>query len=1130
MSIFTVKTSTKSDKIEAFQATVCEFGLAVPALYGRCKTAPNLINYQDFTAKEKKETKHNGKAKNTTTTYLYSAYIELALGTPIESVLGIWVGEDKYNSLAALNSAGSDVAGQPLSLNLGNDSNPTVYMSEKHADIAVGYSDLSYLYGYVFLGEDSASCPSYQVEVQGALGSTGDGVDANPAYIIRDILSKLGLANYIDETSFSNYALYCKEADMLVSTPSGKFNEQRKAQEICKELLNLTNTYMYWNSDRFVFVPRESEAQGGWQPNQNIVYDLDADDLALNNGGIVEFKRKPSSEIYNYVTVKFTNRNNDYETESVSFQNVDDIREHGAKSVEIEALWLHTKERAIKFARAYARKCQTEINQYTLKLDWAFCRLTAGDLIRVTDETLGLQQQVMMVSEVAEDANGLLTVTAIQRENIAGAQPVYTIADDYNKLYFNIAPSDTVEPVFITPPAEMITSSSGLELWIALRGTDDRWGGCQVLVSDKDSDYTFNGLQDVNAVMGYPRSTITDSTKNITVQFYNYNVVSIPTDEADENTNFLNRLLWVDGEIISYDRAVLTDTRNRYTLYGIDNHRGMLGTTKANHVYGTSVNVVVLDSNLYAMPLPAQHDNKKLYFKFPAFNVFQKNVQDVNELTSYERIVTSSDAVPNQPLNCTITYGEKAIVSWSNVTNTVISRYELRSSATIDAANLLYSGTNNSAELALTERTGTLYLYAVNKNNKYSEALTLTYNKPAPAAPSFTAVPNIKSISLGVTEIPADCKAVKYSLMGASHSYTVTTKEQQKVVNVEADIYTITAAYEDMFGVGATSTLTVTIKATIDESMFANESISAEKLSKAANDALALANSAVQPSALNDYATINALTQTSNEWTNLLGTYTKGDGCLIPVETYKGALGNITAGATLTKTGGTAYWAAAFNVTAGATYYIITQMAYSAYMVIYTDENDVVIGREGSGSIFYGTSSKYKTYDIAEGYVVVPDTATKMWVRARANTTNNQQDWSACLKVRKATSVYSTISQLNDAIGFQVVSNGASVDGDKLISAINLGKGTVSIAGKYVHITGDTVFDNNVIVNGTWNGNAIAANKIAVDNLSALSATMGHIRTAATGARIEIGRNAGKLNLLEVLDTNNVVRVKLGEW
>ena len=67
--------------------------------------------------------------------------------------------------------------------------------------------------------------------------------------------------------------------------------------------------------------------------------------------------------------------------------------------------------------------------------------------------------------------------------------------------------------------------------------------------------------------------------------------------------------------------------------------------------------------------------------------------------------------------------------------------------------------------------------------------------------------------------------------------------------------------------------------------------------------------------------------------------------------------------------------------------------------------------------------------------------------------------------------------------------------------------------------------DKNVIVNGMIAAKAVTADNMAVDSLSAITATIGTLRTKTSGARTEIHDN-----LIEVYDDNNVLRVRLGVW
>ena len=632
--------TSRSNKIDAFQSTVCEFGTPVPLLFGTCKVAPNLICYQDFTTRERHVTQKSGKSKSTTITYLYYVYVELALGEGvIDGVSKVWVGDTAYSTLYALN-ANSSNKGAGLSLNCGDNSAPTAYMSTNHADIATGYASLAYLYGKIFLGEDNASMPSYSFEVRGTLLGSGDGVDANPAFVIRDILCSIGLGEYVDDASFKNYADYCNATDLLISSYNDAFSSQKKAQEIIAEILELTNTYMFWSVDRFKFVPRDDVQRGTWKPNTEIIYDIDADELISQNGAPVVFRRKDSTEIYNYVTVNFLNRANDYEEESVSFQDVSSIKAYGVRSVSYDAKWLHTKERALKYAQMKTRLAQTECNQYTLKLPWKYCRLEPGDLIRITDEAIGIKGQVAMVSEVTEANDGLITVTALQRAPGDYSEAKYKVDNKYQYQDFNIDPGDTARPLFIIPPSDLVASSSGCELWMALHGNSGDWGGCDVYVSTKDGDYSYNGTQGVSSIYGRLTSVLPADGDVVNVQLTNPRTVELLTGSERDAENGLT-LIWINGECMSYSLATLTGA-NSYKLSGLK--RGQNGTRARAHSIGDDM--AVLDGNIYALGLPKGYIGKTLHFKFPAFNAFKANGQNLNKL-DYYTCVAGVDDLPN---------------------------------------------------------------------------------------------------------------------------------------------------------------------------------------------------------------------------------------------------------------------------------------------------------------------------------------------------------------------------------------------------------------------------------------------------------------------------------------------------
>jgi hypothetical protein len=132
------------------------------------------------------------------------------------------------------------------------------------------------------------------------------------------------------------------------------------------------------------------------------------------------------------------------------------------------------------------------------------------------------------------------------------------------------------------------------------------------------------------------------------------------------------------------------------------------------------------------------------------------------------------------------------------------------------------------------------------------------------------------------------------------------------------------------------------------------------------------------------------------------------------------------------------------------------------------------------------------------------------------------------LNTTDGASKYSALVQLIDSIELRVKN-------DEVISKINISPETITIDGKYIHCTGDTVFDKNIIAKGmiqsgavttdNLEAGAVTAKQMTVNSLSAICATIGTLRTKTSGSRVEIHDN-----LIEVYDDNNTLRVRMGVW
>ncbi len=1089
--------TSRSERITAFQSTVCDFGTPVPLLYGTCKVAPNLMCYQDFSAQEKRTTQRSGKSSNTSITYLYYVYVELALGEGVISdIQRVWVGDTVYGSLSALN-ANSNNTGAGLGWTAGRMSSPTTYMSMKHPDIATGYSNLAYAYGKIFLGEDYGGIPSYSFEVRGTLVSSGDGVDANPAYVIKDILTKIGLGTYIDESSFENYASYCRNADLLISTPSDAFSSQKKAQEVIAEILELTNTYMFWSVDRFKFVVRDDVARGDWSPNTTVMYDITADDFIKQMGGApVIFKRKDSTEIYNYITVNFLNRANEYEEESVSYQDISSIKTYGIRSKSYDAKWYHTKERALKYAQMKTRIAQTEANQYTMKLPWKYCRLEPGDLLRITDEAIGFDGQIVMVSEVTEDKTGILTVTAVQRAPGNYSEARYTVDDTYHYQDFNVEPGDTAKPLFIIPPSDLMTSANGCEVWVALRGETENWGGCTVYASDKDGDYNNIGTQGVSSLYGTITSALTADGTSVNIKLGNPRTVELLTGSTQDAANG-NTLIWVNGECMSYTKATLL-AANTYQLTGLI--RGQYGTTAKAHAAGEDM--ALLDGGIYVVPLTKHYVGRTLYFKFPAFNAFKANSQSINELDYYTFKVATAD-IPNctnvtaynkyRDVGGTVVYHD-IIVEWTP------ADFENYQQAQIwykqkGGKNWQYGGSGYKSATLPQVDIGETYQIAVCTQDIYG-------NVETPDSSAQTSI--LVALSMETPNTPSSLQCT------IKDAFIISWKDVQN-----ADIKYYEVRLDKNVGVNSANFIART-----GETSYATNAVTSRK-----GTIYVFAVSAYGQVSAPAYVYYNFPAPDAPDIT--VTAKLSGASCQagkIPAN----CIGvhwvfNGTAYDGEDKTANRSYFKSLIPgiYDVKACYYdYFGDGEYSTTEITVKATIDAALLEAESISAAKLDAATQKALEDAK------KTAEDLGVlsgNVYSKTETDTQISSSFTNFENGTlKSYATITQMNNAISLAVKND---IDGNAVITKINLADGTILLDGKYIHITGDTKIDGNIITSGMLQAGCVTADKMSVNTLSAITARIGTLKTADSGARTVI-----QDNLISVYDSSNTLRVRMGVW
>lgn len=1089
MSFFRGRTTTtRANKISEFTVNTAEYGAVVPEIIGTVRTAGNVIYYDDFTAHEHRETHKagkGGKSKQVSITYTYTVAVILGLCEgPISGIGKVWIGKNVHNYPA------DDIQ---LTLFDGKENQqPWAYTQGKHPEKALPYPGLAYMAGVIDLG-DSGSMPSYNFEVKGRLLETGDGIDVNPADYIRYVLDKIGKKD-MQIIGLDNYRKYCKEADLLISSPPDE--DAKAAREVVNEIAKLTNAYVFWSNDKLKIVPLADRPVGNWAPDKTGITDLTADDFLPQSGGaLVTYKRKDSSAIYNQFPVEFINRANGYEKESVSYEFTEDIKNYGVRAASVtNAHYIYTKERAVKIAEQLARNNKYERTQYTFKLDWSLCRLEVGDLVRLTDENSGIFEQVAVINGITEGTDGCLTVTAISRAPGDYPAAKYNVhANDRPYIDYNKTAPDTV-PVIFQPPADL--TADGLELWIAAKGKDDGWGGCTVYVSDDNTNYRTVGQIAGSARCGklmHPLSPMQNHPSgNQAIVTCNDQLISGTLQDAERK----NTLCWIDGECTSYTTATL-QASGSWLLSGLI--RGQCNTAVRMHAKNTDF--VRLDNSVFKVPFAKDDVGKKIYIKFCSYNIFGAGQQDLSEVKAYEYTLTPYYIPPVTNITAHNRYRQLAdgvsrydiVVNWTppelqsylqgdvwyktsngQAKDLVIKEGTKGSELGFDS-EWTFGGSGKDQVVIPQAIVGDTYLIAVCTKDEWGEA----------TSPDTS--PQLKILVALKTEIPntPDGFDIDFGM--------VCTASWKEVTNTDVAFYEIRT--DDSAGAETSGLLVRT-----------NNLSATLPLTERSGKLYLYAKSAI-----GKYSTPAILQYNKpipKKPNPPVLTSTIGGFGLTAEAIPKDCAGmniyiNGTDGQKTIKTENNVY-----SHTCGAGIYDVSIAYYDLFGEgEKSGESRVVVKISISKDMLEDEAVSLAKVDALVKQKLNDGAIAKQDVTTIVSNLGN-------LMLAKAN--YSAIAQMTDAINLRVQK------GD-VINQINLSPTTTTIASRYLHVGAETVIDNNVIVSRMLAAKAVTADKLAVTSLSAITARIGKLETATSGARTVI-----QDNLIEIFDENNFRVIVLG--
>ncbi len=436
--------------------------------------------------------------------------------------------------------------------------------------------------------------------------------------------------------------------------------------------------------------------------------------------------------------------------------------------------------------------------------------------------------------------------------------------------------------------------------------------------------------------------------------------------------------------------------------------------------------------------------------------------EDVNGFTTpdedatyIELTVEAKQTVPDTPtgFHKDFVLGKGFTFAWSDVTNSDVDYYELRYDRNPGAAyNLLARAQGTSITLeSMPSRKATIYLYAHNATKKYSYPASLSYDYPVLSAPGgLTIEKAILAVNITVPDIPDGADGVHLYI---EHRQIDIGKNTNYTYSNQAGIYAVTACYYDIFGEGyQTAEYQAVIDPYIDQKYIKEESITLEKVDDTIKTAVSDAQQAIPR-------------------------IEKIDG---NIETING---NITE---LKKTDGEILSTVAANKKASddADASLASQIKQTAESITSTvqsnkkasDDADASLASQLKQTAASITSTVQSNKQDADGKISGLSSRITQNANSITSVVTNLGDSA------KAQKAYSAIAQLQDGINLRVKSS--DFNGGNIVSQINVSPSGTLIDGKYLHVTGTTKFDKDVIVGGMIAAGAITADKLSSSTIS----------------------------------------------
>lgn len=632
--------STTPTRLNGISINQSVYGNVVPLLYGTSRIPITLVDYVDFTANPQSDSDGGGKGGGggTVSSYTYSA-----------SIVGLLC-ESGNSGIGGVLSVFSDQAQASLDfydLTLFNGKSlqaPWAYMVQNHPDHAIPYDHMAYVAGANFALGSTTSLPNLSFEVQGLLAFEGH-PDAEPSQIIVDYCTDpnhgIGFPYLANLTGSNSYQDYCIAAGFGISPQE---TTQRQAQDFISEILQLTNSNAVFTAGiglRIVPYADQVVASNGVTFTPDLTPEYSFQDLDyLYDEGQPPVKQSivPVDQTFNTWTVEYLNRVNQYNVDTETYVDEQDVALNGRRVAPTVTLHsITTGPVAMVVATLLCQRNLYSRKQFVFKVRADFSLLEPMDLVALNDSTAGIVNQLVRITEIDDDENDVLTITAEEMLVGPASAPYYNteLAQGYAANY-EADPGNVATPYIFTAPPVLTAANNGCEEWIAVAGISGVWGGADIYASLDNVTYQHVGLKakpsKYGALLGggLPAGPDPDTSNSVIIVMTDPQVASLPS-VSRAAADSLQTLVLVDGELIAYQNATPLGG-NQFRLSYL--RRGCYGSPIGQHPSGSQF--AVLDDAIFHLPFSSGYAGQPVWFKFVSFNYYGLGNQDISEVQAYQ--------------------------------------------------------------------------------------------------------------------------------------------------------------------------------------------------------------------------------------------------------------------------------------------------------------------------------------------------------------------------------------------------------------------------------------------------------------------------------------------------------------